>query len=171
MVPPERRGIAAQCAASVSGAVDALRRLMVDVYPPDLSGPGLAAALEDLAMPLREAGAEVRIEVGALPVMAPETTAALYRVPGRPLPAWPGTPALRPYGSNSARTGTGRAATGCRQRPRPSPSPLAPADRDGHFGLRLLTDRVHDLGGCFTVGPSPGGGTIVEAGIPAAGAD
>ncbi len=38
--------------------------------------------------------------------------------------------------------------------------------RPGHFGLRGLTDRVAALGGVFTAGAVPGGGTQLTADIP-----
>ncbi|HET7245563.1 MAG TPA: hypothetical protein VFJ07_12110 [Streptosporangiaceae bacterium] len=50
-----------------------------------------------------------------------------------------------------------------------APGAPAAADRDGHFGLRLLTDRVHDLGGRFSVSTLPGGGTVADAVLRAAG--
>jgi two-component system NarL family sensor kinase len=40
----------------------------------------------------------------------------------------------------------------------------------GHLGLSLAHSRVIDAGGTFTVGPRPGGGTVVAAVLPDAGA-
>ncbi len=36
----------------------------------------------------------------------------------------------------------------------------------GHYGITGMRERVEALGGQFTIGPRPGGGTIVEASIP-----
>lgn len=43
----------------------------------------------------------------------------------------------------------------------------ADLDRPGHFGLTGMRERAEALGGSLSVGPRPGGGTLVEAYIPA----
>ena len=63
----------------VRSAVASLRRLMVQIYPPDLSGPGLGAALDDLAVPLREQGLTVHVQEANKPGMSPAAAAVLYR--------------------------------------------------------------------------------------------
>jgi two-component system NarL family sensor kinase len=166
-VPPERRGIADACAASVSGAIEVLRRLMIDIYPPDLSGSGLAAALDDLAEPLRKRGTDVSIEVSPLPPISPEAAAAVYRVARETLinvakharadhvrielgPCDDDVPALR-----LSVVDDGVGVGGAR-----------PTRDDGHFGVQMLTDRVADLGGRFTLQPAPGRGTAAMAVVP-----
>ena len=64
----------------VRGAVESLRRLMVDIYPPDLSGAGLPGAIDDLATPLRESGVTVHVRAEQLPGASSEVAAVLYRV-------------------------------------------------------------------------------------------
>lgn len=172
VVPPERRGIADSCAGSVRTAVETLRRLMVDIYPPDLSGPGLTNAIEDLARDLRDGGTEVTVSTAVLPPMDPETAATLYRVARESLtnvgkhaaasrvcveigPAdlgEDGEPAVRLRITDD---GVGLAPDAMARRP------------DGHLGLHMLVDRVADLGGRFVVAGAPEGGTVAEAVLPA----
>lgn len=172
VVPPERRGIADSCAGSVRSAVETLRRLMVDIYPPDLSGPGLTNAIDDLAGDLREAGTEVTVSTAPLPPLDPEAAAALYRVARESLtniskhaaahrvcveigPAGPGDTAEPAVRLRITDDGVGLA-------------PDAMARRtEGHLGLHMLVDRVADLGGRFAVTPGPEGGTVAEAVLPA----
>jgi two-component system NarL family sensor kinase len=169
VAPPEQRGVVSTCASSVQQAVDALRLLMVDIYPPDLSGSGLAAAVDDLAGPLRERGVAVSVEIATLPAMAPATAAAVYRVARETLvnvakhahadrvrielgPAeLDGVPAVR---LSVVDDGVGLGAAPERQR------------GDGHLGLQMLTDRITDLGGRFVLGPGPGSGTAAAALVP-----
>ena len=78
-VPEEQRVMVDRVVLAVRSAVASLRRLMVQIYPPDLSGPGLGAALEDLAGPLRERGMTVHVHEGSRPVMSPSAASVLYR--------------------------------------------------------------------------------------------
>ncbi|HEY0133369.1 MAG TPA: histidine kinase, partial [Nannocystis sp.] len=61
----------------VRGAVESLRRLMVDIYPPDLSGAGLPGAIDDLAEPLRRAGTTVHVRAEPLPGADSDVAATL----------------------------------------------------------------------------------------------
>src|SRR4051812_6175116 len=66
---------------AVRHAVGSLRRLMIDIYPPDLSGPGLAAALDDLAPPLRDQGLEGMGSDGDPPAVTPTAGPGRYPPP------------------------------------------------------------------------------------------
>lgn len=171
-VSEERRPIAESVGTTVRSAVDALRRLMVEIYPPDLTGPGLANALGDLARPLRDQGVEVRIDVSPLPPLTPEAAATVYRLARETL-----TNAAKHADARAVRVELGPVDDG---------SPAGPAAvclrvcddgvglppgaldrrREGHFGLRILADRVADLGGRFSIGPGADGGTVAEAMVP-----
>lgn len=171
--PPERRPTVERVGSVVREAVDALRKLMVEIYPPDLSGPGLAGAIEDLAAPLRARGLPVSVHIDALPAADPEVAAALYRVARETLanvakharastvlvelgpddPArWPGADGIRLRVTDD---GIG-----------PPEGALA-RRTDGHLGLRLLADRLADAGGELTLRPGATSGTVAEARIPA----
>jgi signal transduction histidine kinase len=166
VVPPGHRRIAESCAASVRDAVHALRLLMVDIYPPDLSGPGLADAINALAQPLRDEGTEVTVELATLPTMTPDAAMAVYR-------------AAREAIANvtqHAEASTVRITLGPREddtvclRVIDNGVGIPPDafDRrgEGHFGLRMLADNITDLGGRFTVTAVAGGGTVAEAVVP-----
>ena len=47
-------------ASAVRGSLLALRSLLVEIYPPQLDGAGLGAALQDLVAPAEQAGIDVR---------------------------------------------------------------------------------------------------------------
>jgi signal transduction histidine kinase len=150
----------------VRDAVHALRLLMVDIYPPDLSGPGLADAINALAQPLRDKGTEVTVEAAALPTMTPDAAVAVYR-------------AAREAIANvtqHAEASTVRITLGPREddtvclRVIDNGVGIPPDafDRrgEGHFGLHMLADNITDLGGRFTVTAAAGGGTVAEAVVP-----
>ncbi|WP_448623463.1 ATP-binding protein [Geodermatophilus sp. URMC 64] len=76
----EAAGRAARLGDAVRRAVASLRHLMVDMYPPDLSGAGLATALQHLADPLRDRGVSVHVEGEAPPGTSSLAADVLYRV-------------------------------------------------------------------------------------------
>ena len=51
-------------------------------------------------------------------------------------------------------------------------SGIAPAElhKSGHYGVVGMRERIAALGGTFTLGPRPGGGTTVAALVPLPGA-
>ena len=154
---------------TVRHAVQSLRRVMVDIYPPDLSGPGLGAALDDLAEPLRSSGVDVQVDDGLAVPVSPEVAAVVYRTAKEVLAnvghhagadrVWitlaetrtPCGPAVR---LDVADDGRG------------FPDTLPDRRGEGHLGLRLVADRVLDLGGTVDLGARPGGGAVVTAVLP-----
>jgi two-component system NarL family sensor kinase len=153
----------------VRGAVESLRRLMVDIYPPDLSGAGLPGAIDDLAEPLRRAGVTVHVRAEPLPGADSDVAATLYRVARETL-------------ANIAKHAQASTAEVDLSVDHTGPTPcvvLRVADdgvglcegqldkrAEGHLGLRLLIDRVADQGGELTVTPGPDGGTVALARVP-----
>jgi signal transduction histidine kinase len=156
----------------VRGAVESLRRLMVDIYPPDLSGAGLPGAIDDLATPLRESGVTVHVRAEQLPGASSEVAAVLYRVARETL-------------ANVAKHAQASAVEIDLGPDRASPTPsvmLRVADdgigirpdqldkrAEGHLGLRLLIDRIADQGGSLTIEARPEGGTVALASVPVTG--
>jgi len=156
----------------VRGAVESLRRLMVDIYPPDLSGAGLPGAIDDLATPLRESGVTVHVRAEQLPGASSEVAAVLYRVARETL-------------ANVAKHAQASAVEIDLGPDRTSPTPavmLRVADdgigirpdqldkrAEGHLGLRLLIDRIADQGGSLTIEARPEGGTVALASVPVEG--
>lgn len=167
-LPEERQPTADKLVGAIRHAVQSLRRLMIDIYPPDLSGPGLGVAISDSAEPLRAAGIEVLIDAAPLPETPPEVTAVLYRTAKEALAnvahhaqakrtwitleetALRGTPAVR---LEVADDGVGFPASTDKR-------------AEGHLGLALLRDRVVDLGGTVTLGDRLGGGALLTAVVP-----
>ena len=168
-LPAEQQPTVDRLVGAVRHAVHSLRRLMIDIYPPDLSGSGLGVALEDLAEPLRASGLTVHVDTGPLPELSPDTAAAVYRTAKEALAnvaaharadsVWirleqtgpPGRPAVL---VEVADDGVGFPSSGTDRR------------SEGHLGLRLVLDRVADLGGRVDLGRRPGGGAVVTAVLP-----
>ena len=67
---------------SVHHAIDSLRRMMVDLYPPDLNAAQLPDTLAALAVPLLDKGIRVDVQLDdePMPELDPATVTALYRV-------------------------------------------------------------------------------------------
>ena len=167
-LPEERQPTVDKLVGAVRHAVQSLRRLMIDIYPPDLSGPGLGVAISDSAEPLRAAGIEVLIDAAPLPETPPDVTAAIYRTAKEALAnvahhaqakrTWitleetslRGTPAVR---LEVADDGVGFPASTDKR-------------AEGHLGLALLRDRVVDLGGTVTLGDRLGSGALLTAVLP-----
>ena len=168
-VPAEQRDTVDRLVGAVRHAVGSLRRLMVEIYPPDLSGAGLGVALADLSEPLRSSGLTVYLDAVPLPELSQATAAAVYRTAKEALanvaahsgasrvwvrleesgsPSWPAV--LLEVADN----GAGFPDTGLDRR------------SEGHLGLRLVHDRVTDLGGQVTFGDRPGGGAVLTAVLP-----
>jgi two-component system, NarL family, sensor kinase len=167
-LPEERQPTVDKLVGAVRHAVQSLRRLMIDIYPPDLSGPGLAVAIADSAEPLRAAGIEVLMDAAPLPETAPEVTAVLYRTAKEAL-------ANVAHHAQAKRTWITLEETELRGRPAvrlevADDGVGFPASTDkraeGHLGLPLLRDRVVDLGGTVTLGDRIGGGALLTAVVP-----
>jgi two-component system NarL family sensor kinase len=168
-MPPEQHPAVDRLAGVVRHAVQSLRRLMVDIYPPDLSGPGLGDAIRDLAEPLQGRGITVSVDTGPLPPLSPDLAAAVYRTAKESL-ANVATHAqaehvwvrLEVVEQDEAPVlllevcddGVGFPAEGIDRR------------SEGHLGLRLVLDRVNHLGGRVELGQRVGGGAVVTAKFP-----
>jgi two-component system, NarL family, sensor kinase len=169
-VPEENQANVDRMVGAVRRAVQSLRQLMVDLYPPDLTGPGLVASLEDLADRLRDEGLTVAVHATEMPELAPESAAMVYRTAKEALTnvsrhaqaknVWLTLSPIEQYGVPAAMLtisddGVGFPPTGTNRR------------SEGHLGLRLAVDRVRDLGGEMELSDRSGGGACVTAVIPA----
>jgi signal transduction histidine kinase len=169
-VPDDRKPTVDRLVAAVRNAVHSLRGLMVDLYPPDLRTSGLAPALEDLAEPLRNQGVTVHVHCGPLPELSADSAAVVYRTAKELLAnvarhagattAWVEVETLEQAWEPALRLTVSDDGVGL---------PGTPVDRrdTGHLGLRLVEDRVRDVGGTLALGERPGGGASVTAVIPA----
>jgi signal transduction histidine kinase len=165
---PAVRPVADRTIETLASAATSLRRLIIDIYPPDLTGAGLPDALDQLAEPLRASGIAVVVSVEPLPRIGDEIAAALYRVAREAL-----TNVAKHACAETVLVSLG---------PDPSPRTVRLRVVDdgigvahdaldrvpaGHMGLRLLTDRVADLGGTLRLDPcTDGRGTVVAAHLP-----
>jgi two-component system, NarL family, sensor kinase len=185
-LPDDQRPIVDRMTVAVRSAVASLRRLMVDIYPPDLSGSGLAPALEDLAGTLREKGIAVQLSAEDVPGLPKDVAALLYRSSKEALAniakhaeadrVWievaPTSHAGLPRVMLTvADDGIGipdsdghASANGNGQ------GPTSGDDGDSrgepHLGLRLVRDRVIEAGGSFSLTPRPERGTVFCVDVP-----
>lgn len=170
---PGRRAITRQLAGAVRDAAEALRKLVVSIYPPDLSGAGLIAAVTGLVTPVRDAGVVAHVETEPLPPLDPDVAAALYRTARETLinvvkHARADAVDVRLTPDHDARW-EGRDAVLLRVADDGvGPPEHALARRsDGHLGLTMVADRLAAIGGELTVVPGPRCGTVAEARVPA----
>lgn len=171
-VPTQNRAVMSAVTGSVRVAIDSLRRLMVDLYPPDLGSEQLPEIIAGLARPLGDKGIDVRLALAATPDLNLEIVTTLYRVARESLAnvvehanatqvdismtADPpdGTAAIPTVTLRIADNGVGMEQQSMDRR------------AEGHLGLRLLRDRVEALGGTLQVDSRPSAGTTVTARIP-----
>jgi signal transduction histidine kinase len=142
--------------------VTALRSMMTDIYPPDLTGPGFASAVHDLARSAGERGVQVQVDMASDLVLPADAARLAYRV-------------IREGLRNIAKHAHASAAT-VEVRRDSERIVVSVSDngrgvqdgqvKDGHLGLRLLEDTVRDLGGRLTLRSSPSGGGLLEAFFP-----
>ncbi len=170
-LPDQHRPLADRVGATVHHAIDSLRRMMVDIYPPDLTSGEFSQTLEGLATPLRERGVAVEfVDDADLPELDAEAITALYRVAREALlnvaahaEATTVLVTLSVVGPGRVRLTVTDDGVG-----------MTDADMDrraeGHLGLRLLQDRVRGMGGELTLTSPDGGGTRVTAEVPTTGA-
>jgi two-component system NarL family sensor kinase len=171
-VSEDRRPMMQEVQKTVQHAVESLRRLMVDLYPPDLDTLRLPQTLVGLTVPLREHGLDVRTEIGELPELDNDLVTTLYQVARESLTnvakhaqASTATLALTAVSGEASRTSGSVQLTIADDGVGVDPSSL---DRrgEGHLGLTLLRDRVESLGGDLRITPGAAGGTTLTATIP-----
>ena len=151
--------VATDAAAALRQSSRALRSLLVEIHPPDLTAEGLAAALDDLVAPAGTAGMEAHVEVDGVAGTPDPVVALVWRVAQEAV-----RNALRhSRGSRldvSVRRQEGRVllvvtddGVGMDVR--------APRGAE-HLGLRGLAGLVHEAGGRLRVDAEPGRGTSVR---------
>jgi len=140
-----------------------LRSLLVEIYPPELSPPGLAAALDDLVAPAAAQGTQVTLDVADTSALSQEAVALVWRTAQE---------AVR----NSLRHGHPQAIA-IQLSVEPDTVVLV-VDDDGagfdttatrspdNFGLRGLTDLAHEAGGELLVTSKHDAGTTVRLEVP-----
>ena len=166
---PATREELEQAGDRVRGSIEALRTLLVEIYPPDLAEEGLGAALADLVGRSRAAGLETELDTTALMGDVPADPAALvYRSVQEALRnvishAEASTVRVRAW---STPTSVGAEVVDDGRGFDPT---SAPAD-EGHLGLEGLAGLAADAGATFRVESAPGAGTTVHLDVPFEGA-
>jgi two-component system, NarL family, sensor kinase len=151
----------------VRGAVQGLRSLLVDIYPPNLEGEGLEAALEDMAARLNSHGLTTDVSV-SFPDRQPsaDLISLLYRGAQEATRnivkhARAKTVSIRAYDDEGTAVltidddGAGF-----------DPASLQVVRNDGHVGMRVLADLVADFGGTVAVESAVGEGSRVTLEVP-----
>ena len=155
--PPELAPTLNEAAAETRQGLRELRSLLVEIYPAELQREGLEAALEDLLAPYAAKGIETHLEVddGDLPA---DVERLFFRAAQE---------ALRNVLKHA---GAGRVDVEVARRDGTATLSIADdgsgfsvdAESEGsHFGLRVLRDLVHELGGELAIQSEPGRGTTV----------
>jgi signal transduction histidine kinase len=165
-MPPAAASILRDASESVRSSISALRSTLVDIYPPNLTEHGLAAALDDLAAGATADGLEVVVDAGSVPQIPRPVAALLYRAARE---------AVRNV-SRHARASTaiiraegGRGVVSLSVRDDGvgfDPEVIDAMAAGGHIGLTGLRGVVEDAGGRFDVASEPGRGTTVRVELP-----
>lgn len=152
----------------VQGSIASLRRITVALYPPDLSAMGLPVALDGLGELVRRRGAEWQLEIEASAPTDMVRPALLYRVAREAV-----TNAAKHASAQVVRVSLRDWGDAVLLEIVDDGDGFSPADaaRDGHLGLRILRDTVHDAGGTLHIESAPGAGTRVSVTLPSAGVD
>jgi signal transduction histidine kinase len=168
-LPPgsETREAVEQGATEARRTVRELRTLLVDIYPPTLQRSGLQAALKDLLDGMRSSGCETHLSVRPDLQLPTEVEALLFRA------AQEAIRNIRHHADASrievnVDATSDYAALRVTDNGRGFDRTELDARSNGHFGLRMLTDLVHDGGGGFDVMSAPGQGTTVRLEVPLA---
>ena len=151
----------------VQGSIRSLRRITVALYPPDLSAVGLPVALDGLGDLVRKRGSDWQLEIDASAPAAIVQPALLYRVAREAV-----TNAVKHARAPLVRVSLTDWGDAVLLEIVDDGDGFSPADaqRDGHLGLRILRDTVHDAGGTLLIESAPGAGTRVAVTLPSVGA-
>lgn len=142
-----------------------LRSSLVDLYPLNVHGVGLPAAIETLVGPLRASGTTVRVDIDATE-LDPEVESLLYRVSQELL-----RNVFEHSHADEVSVGTEVADGVVRLRVSDNGAGFSDATRAeriraGHLGLDLHLALVRRAGGTLVVVSTPGRGTVAIAEVP-----
>jgi two-component system NarL family sensor kinase len=151
-------------AGTMRASIAGVRSLLVDIYPPSLRRSGLAAALRDLARTSAGHGHEVvaAVDDAAADALPVELQEAVFRVAQEAL-----RNAVAHSGARSIQLTLDREGADVRLEVADDGAgfdlvALQDQQRDGHLGLRLMTDVAAGSGGRLAIGSPSGCGTIVR---------
>jgi two-component system NarL family sensor kinase len=162
----QRSALITDTATRLRASIGALRSLLVDIYPPNLSEEGLTSALAELADGLERAGVDVQLDTDGAEALPPAAAALLFRTAQEVV--------RNIIAHSNARSTTisvvhrnGTASLVIDDDGRGfDDNELDERSSDGHFGLRSIGDLLARAGGGLSVRAAPGQGTRVEAEVP-----
>lgn len=146
-----------KAAAETRHGIGQLRSLLVEIYPPELHRAGLEAALADLLGSAEARGLETELEV-APARLDRDTEGLFFRVAQEAVRnvnkhAHAKRVSVRVHRESLVVEDDGRGFD------------PETAQKDGHFGLRMLQDLVREAGGVLRIDSAPGRGTRVSVGV------
>ena len=152
-------------AAQTRQSVRELRGLLIEIYPASLREAGLERALTDLLAPLAGHGLHTSVDVDHGLELPHELDALIFRVAQEAV-----RNAARYAGASSISVRVageeGRVALTVVDDGAGFEPDREPADGEGHFGLRLLSELARDAGAMLEVDSTPGRGTTVRLEAP-----
>lgn len=158
-----------QVGTALVQSLDALRSLALDLFPADLGGEGLVPALRDLTTRASAHGLSTSLDVDDDLELSPDAAGLVFRVTREALRnverhAHAHQVAVRVVreGANVL-TEVSDDGVGVRHRS----SSGQPDGRARHFGLQLLRAMLRDVDGSLAVSERYGGGTVLQARLPA----
>ena len=147
-----------QIGRDTRAALDGLRQLAAEIYPPLLDAAGLVVALRSAAA---DAGIVARVEADGISGCGPEVAATVYFC------------CLEALQNAARHAGSGAKATVVVHRTETSVVFEVADDGDGFVqgqqtdgGLRRIGDRITALGGSLDIESEPGHGTRVRGSLP-----
>jgi signal transduction histidine kinase len=162
--------------AALQRAIQDLRGLMIDLYPPHPDGGNLGATIATLAHRLHDDGITVQLNLATVPPLSDEVAASLYRVTRESLTNVQEHAQAKTvnitltmehglHGTDQTWVRLAIADDGV------GFDPATIGRAEGQLGLRLLTDRVRSLRGELVVTSVVAQGTTVLADLPVQPAD
>jgi signal transduction histidine kinase len=150
-------------AGETRATIRELRSLLVEIYPPDLHRVGLEGALTDLVAPSRRRGIDTELAVPPELELPPDVEALFFRVAQEAL-----RNALAHADPSRVQIRVERDDGCARLLVEDDGRGFDPGrdGRDGHFGLRMIADSTHDVGGEVEIDSTPGRGTRVRVEVP-----
>lgn len=153
-------------AATVRASVEALRTLLVELYPPNLEQEGLAPALDDLLARVRSRGIDATLHAPQEVELPLSSTRLVYRVTQEAL-----RNVVTHAGATSAQVSVVHDGGRVRLTVRDDGigfdiDRARAAAADGHLGLLGLSDLAEQAGGTLHISSAPGQGTTVDLEVP-----